>query len=78
MPRQHCTHFPGIAQEESQANIEQKDKIVRNSDMADFYCEENVQNVHWNWILAFFLQRKCVIFYDLWWRKCSLKLDYAI
>ena len=46
MPRQHCTHFPDIAQEESQANIEQKDKIVPNSDMADFYCEENVQNVH--------------------------------
>ena len=31
MPRQHRTSFPDIAQETSRANIEQKDKIVRNS-----------------------------------------------
>ena len=30
MPRQHYTNFPDITQEESRANIEQKDKIVRN------------------------------------------------
>ena len=30
MPRQHCTNFPDIAQEESWANTEQKDKIARN------------------------------------------------
>ena len=30
MPRQHCTNFPNIAQENSWANFEQKDKIVRN------------------------------------------------
>ena len=29
MARQQCTNFPDIAQEESQANIEQKEKIVR-------------------------------------------------
>ena len=29
--RQLCTNFPDIAQEESPANIEQKDKIVRNN-----------------------------------------------
>ena len=28
---QHCTNFPDIAQEKSWANIEQKDKTVRNS-----------------------------------------------
>ena len=31
IPRQHCTKSPDIAQEESWANIEQKDKIVRNT-----------------------------------------------
>ena len=31
MPRQHRASFPDIAQEKSLANIEQKDKIVRNS-----------------------------------------------
>ena len=31
MPLQHWTNFPNIAQERSQANIEQKDKIVRNN-----------------------------------------------
>ena len=30
MPRQHCTNFPDIAQKNSQAYFEQKDKIVRN------------------------------------------------
>ena len=30
MPRQHCTNLHDIAQEKSRANIEQKDKIVRN------------------------------------------------
>ena len=30
MPHQHCTNFPDIAQEEYRANIEQKDKTVRN------------------------------------------------
>ena len=30
MPRQHCASFPDTAQEKSQANIEQKDKTVRN------------------------------------------------
>ena len=28
---QHCTNLPNIAQEKSRANIEQKDKIVRNN-----------------------------------------------
>ena len=28
---QHCTNFPDIAQEKSWANIEQKDKTLRNS-----------------------------------------------
>ena len=31
MQREHCTDFPDIAQENSRANFEQKDKIVRNS-----------------------------------------------
>ena len=31
MWRQNCTSFPDIAQEKSRANIEQKDKIVRNN-----------------------------------------------
>ena len=31
MSRQHCTSFLKIAQENSQSNIEQKGKIVRNS-----------------------------------------------
>ena len=31
MWRQHCTNFHDIAQELSLANIEQKDKIVRNT-----------------------------------------------
>ena len=31
MQLQHCTNFPKIAQERSLANIEQKDKIVRNT-----------------------------------------------
>ena len=31
MLHQHCTNFLDIAQEKSRANIEQKDKIVRNS-----------------------------------------------
>ena len=30
MQHQHCKNFPDIAQWKSQANIEQKDKIVRN------------------------------------------------
>ena len=30
MPRQPYSNFPDIAQEKSPANIEQKDKIVRN------------------------------------------------
>ena len=30
MPWQYCTNFPDIAQEKPRANIEQKDKIVRN------------------------------------------------
>ena len=30
MPRQPYSNFPDIAQEKSRANIEQKDKIVRN------------------------------------------------
>ena len=35
MPRQHYTNFPDIAQEKSRSNIEQKDKIVRNSFTVD-------------------------------------------
>ena len=30
MPRKHRTNFPDIVQEESRANIKQKDKILRN------------------------------------------------
>ena len=30
MQLQHCTNFLDIAREKSQANIEQKDKIVQN------------------------------------------------
>ena len=30
MPRQHCTNFPDITQENSRANFEQKDKIAGN------------------------------------------------
>ena len=30
MSHQHCTNFPHIAQENSWANFEQKDKIVWN------------------------------------------------
>ena len=37
MPHQHCTNFPDIAQEKSWANIEQKDKIVRNSNKYRIY-----------------------------------------
>ena len=32
MWRQDCTNFSDIAQQKSRANIEQKDKIVRNTD----------------------------------------------
>ena len=31
MPRQHWPNFPDIAQEKFLSNIEQKDKIVRNT-----------------------------------------------
>ena len=37
MLRQHCTNFPEIAQEKSRANIEQKDKIIRNTDIDLIY-----------------------------------------
>ena len=37
MQRQQCANFPNIAQEEFRANIEQKDKIVRNSSYVLFY-----------------------------------------
>ena len=30
MMRQHCTNFPDIAEENSRAKFEQKDKIVQN------------------------------------------------
>ena len=33
MSRQHCSNLADIAKEKSQANIEEKDKIVRNNDM---------------------------------------------
>ena len=36
MRRQHCTNFPSLAQENSQANFEQKDKIVRNTNKLSF------------------------------------------
>ena len=36
MPRQHYTNFPEIAQEKSGANIEQRDRIVRNNPINQF------------------------------------------
>ena len=33
MPHQHCLNLADIAQEKSQAKIEQKDKLVRNNDI---------------------------------------------
>ena len=33
MQRQHCINFTDIAQEKAWANIEQKDKTVRNNAM---------------------------------------------
>ena len=57
MPRQHCTNFPEIAQEKSRANIEQKDKIVRNTDSADRnavlttdFCFECTDIIRFNFI----------------------------
>ena len=37
MPRKHCRNFPDIAQEKSRANIEQKDKILRNMDITNYF-----------------------------------------
>ena len=39
MPRQHHTNFPNIAQEKSRASIEQKGKIVWNSQYCALYLE---------------------------------------
>ena len=36
MPGQHYTNFPEIAQEKSGANIEQRDRIVRNNPINQF------------------------------------------
>ena len=44
MPRQHCTNFLDIVQEESQANIEQKDKIVQNRDVLVLLCHVILQD----------------------------------
>ena len=35
MPHQYCSNFADNAQENSRANFEQKDKIVRNSHIRD-------------------------------------------
>ena len=46
MSCQHCTDFPNIAQEKSQASIKQKDKIVWrgcSSDIASSYFSVQVQ-----------------------------------
>ena len=40
MPPQHCTNFPDIAEENSQTNFEQKDKIVRNITNDSFLNKE--------------------------------------
>ena len=38
MSHQHCTNFPDIAQEQSQAKIDQKDKIVWNKIIKRIAC----------------------------------------
>ena len=45
MLRQHCTNFSDIAQEKSQVNIEQKDKIVWNNYISSRFLRNTIKPV---------------------------------